>query len=104
MVVHSALVGVSNALIALLDTAVAGGNIDEKLAPVSEPQRYLGPDKDFAALSRCKEVCVLPEERVRSFCKVVEDMNEEEADNESKRCLQCDLRLKIAPVKFWGNY
>ena len=32
VVVHSALVGVSNALIALLDAAVAGGDTDEKLA------------------------------------------------------------------------
>jgi len=31
-------------------------------------------------------------------------MDEETADCESKRCLQCDLRLKITPVKFWGNY
>src|SRR4029079_9289466 len=31
VVVHSALVGVSNDLIALLDTAVAGGDTDEKL-------------------------------------------------------------------------
>ena len=23
---------------------------------------------------------------------------------ESARCLQCDLRLKIKAVKFWGNY
>jgi len=34
VVVHSALVGVSNALIALLDTAVAGGDTDEKLAKI----------------------------------------------------------------------
>ncbi len=34
VVVHSALVGVSNALIALLDTAVAGGDTDEKLGKI----------------------------------------------------------------------
>jgi len=34
VIVHSALVGVSNALIALLDTAVAGGDTDEKLAKI----------------------------------------------------------------------
>ena len=34
VVVHSALVGVSNALIALLDTAVAGGDTAEKLAKI----------------------------------------------------------------------
>jgi diaminopimelate decarboxylase/aspartate kinase len=34
VVVHSALVGVSNALIALLDTAVAGGDTEEKLQTI----------------------------------------------------------------------
>ena len=34
VVVHSALVGVSNALIALLDTAVAGGDTDDKLRKI----------------------------------------------------------------------
>ena len=34
VVVHSALVGVSNALIALLDAAIAGGETDEKLAKI----------------------------------------------------------------------
>ncbi len=34
VVVHSALVGVSNALIALLDAAVGGGDTDEKLAKI----------------------------------------------------------------------
>jgi bifunctional diaminopimelate decarboxylase / aspartate kinase len=34
VVVHSALVGVSNALIALLDAAVAGGDTDEKLRKI----------------------------------------------------------------------
>jgi bifunctional diaminopimelate decarboxylase / aspartate kinase len=34
VVVHSALVGVSNALIALLDAAIAGGETDDKLAKI----------------------------------------------------------------------
>jgi hypothetical protein len=32
------------------------------------------------------------------------DMDEIMADQESKRCLQCDLRLKMTKVKFWGDY
>ena len=40
VVVHSALVGVSNALIALLDTAVAGGDTDEKLADDPRAARH----------------------------------------------------------------
>lgn len=80
------------------------GNIDEKLAPVSEPWKCLGPGDGFASMSRCEESCMLPEERLQSFCKVVQDMDEETAEYESMRCLQCDLRLTITQVKFWGDY
>jgi formate dehydrogenase beta subunit len=92
-------------------TAVAidrflGGNgiIDEKLAPEPELEKCLGPGDGFASLVRWGEVCMFPEERLKSFCKVVEDMEEEDADLEANRCLRCDLRLKIKSVKFWGNY
>ncbi|HUO67910.1 MAG TPA: aspartate kinase, partial [Gammaproteobacteria bacterium] len=44
VVVHSALVGVSNALIALLDTAVAGGDTDEKLRKIRAQHDSLAKD------------------------------------------------------------
>jgi diaminopimelate decarboxylase/aspartate kinase len=44
VIVHSALVGVSNALIALLDTAVAGGDTDERLAKIREQHDALARD------------------------------------------------------------
>ncbi len=80
------------------------GMIDEKLAPDQTLPKYLGPGEGFAAMKRREDACVLPEERLQSFCQVVKDMDEETAEYESKRCLQCDLRLKITSVKFWGNY
>jgi diaminopimelate decarboxylase/aspartate kinase len=61
VVVHSALVGVSNALIALLDAAVAGGDTDDKLAKIRAQHdalaRDLGVDpkmfdERFAALAQ----------------------------------------------------
>ena len=45
-----------------------------------------------------------PEERLKSFDRVVADLEENVVECEAKRCLQCDLRLKITPIKFWGNY
>lgn len=80
------------------------GRIDIKLAPDSEPQKSLGPEEGFAAMTRIEQTCVLPDERLLSFCEVVNDMAEEAAEYESSRCLQCDSRLTIRPVKFWGNY
>jgi len=89
----------------VLDQYLGGsGNIDETLAPISQPEKWLGPGEGFASMDRCEETCMPAEERLRSFCKMVKDMDEETAGYESKRCLQCDLRLKITPVKFWANY
>src|SRR5215510_16603553 len=44
VVVHSALVGVSNALIALLDAAVGGGDTDEKLRKIRAQHDSLAKD------------------------------------------------------------
>lgn len=80
------------------------GDIDEKLAPVQEINKYLGPGNGFSVMERCEGPCPPPEERIRGFCNVLSDMDEHIANYESNRCLQCDLRLTIKPVKFWGNY
>ena len=88
-----------------LDKYLEGsGNIDEKLAPDSKLKKCLGPGDGFAAMKRFPDSCIRPAERIESSRKVVCDMDEETADDESKRCLQCDLRFTITPVKFWGNY
>jgi len=72
-----------------VDTFLEGsGVIDEKLAPEVEPCTRLGPGKGFASMIRCS----------------IHDLDETSATGESMRCLQCDLRLKIATVKVWGNY
>jgi len=81
-----------------------GGNIDEKLAPALEPKVCLGTGEGFASMNRCEVSHIQPEERLESFCRVAGDMDEETADYESHRCLQCDSRVKIKIVKFWGNY
>jgi formate dehydrogenase beta subunit len=92
------------AAIALDKFLEGSGNIDEKLAPMSELNKYLGRQDGFASLERCHDLHVAAEERLKSFCRVVADLDENIVECESKRCLQCDLRLKITQVKFWGNY
>jgi formate dehydrogenase (NADP+) beta subunit len=64
------------------------GIIDETLAPVMEPGATLASGEGFASLCRCG----------------THDLEEAAAIEESLRCLQCDLRLKIRTVKVWGNY
>lgn len=81
-----------------------GGRIDRKLAPAGEMPVRLGPGLGFAALNRSADRCVIPEDLVGNFCAVVESLEEGEAGQESARCLQCDLRLKIKAVDFWGSF
>ena len=80
------------------------GDIDEELAPVEKPEPGLGRREGFAREGRFKNPRSAPEERVTSFCRIVHDLEEKAAVAESQRCLQCDLRLKMTPVKFWGDY
>jgi formate dehydrogenase beta subunit len=57
------------------------GVIDEVLAPPPVKNPSLGREEGYAARPRCPE-----------------------ATEEAARCLQCDLRLDLTPVRFWGEY
>ncbi len=57
------------------------GIIDEELTPSLEKNAWLGREEGWAAQARCPDDAL-----------------------ESARCLQCDLRLDIAPRRFWGEY
>jgi hypothetical protein len=90
---------------AAVDKYLGGsGRIDRNLAPAREPATCLGRDEGFAAMRRAADSCVIPEELVDNFCEVVAGMDEGTAGYESARCLQCDLRLRLQTVKFWGSY
>ena len=80
------------------------GIIDEELAPDEVPKAWLGREENFASQHRRENACLPAEERLNSFCEIIHALDEEAALEESKRCLQCDLRLKMTPVKFWGEY
>jgi formate dehydrogenase (NADP+) beta subunit len=88
-----------------LDRYLGGdGAIDVRLAPPQELKKNIGRREGFAALERCHDSYVPAGERIKSFCRVVNDLAGEAAEAEAMRCLQCDLRLKITPVKFWSSY
>jgi NADPH-dependent glutamate synthase beta subunit-like oxidoreductase/ferredoxin/NAD-dependent dihydropyrimidine dehydrogenase PreA subunit len=73
---------------ACIDRFLGGdGNIDEVLAPVQETNDCIGKTEGIAALKRQKN----------SF-------DENTAHCETERCLQCDLRLHLAPQRFWNDY
>jgi formate dehydrogenase beta subunit len=88
-----------------LDKYLGGsGDIDQQLVPLTEPEKNIGRCEGFAALERCKDALVPVEKRIKNFNRVVADLDEKVVECEAKRCLQCDLRLKITPVKFWSSY
>ncbi|MBI5591650.1 MAG: FAD-dependent oxidoreductase [Deltaproteobacteria bacterium] len=80
------------------------GDIVEILALPETPETCLGPGEGFASLSRCQKACIRAAERIESFCTIVQSMDAESAVEEAERCLRCQLRLEITPVKFWGDY
>jgi NADPH-dependent glutamate synthase beta subunit-like oxidoreductase len=79
----SVVAAISNARAAALkiDKFLGGrGRLEEKFAPDDDPLLKMGKVENFA----CKDRTIPPEE--------------------ADRCLQCDLRLRMTPVKFWSSY
>ena len=58
----------------------------------------------FGSLERSPCNVLPPDERIRSFDTMNLGLSEQLAACESGRCLQCDLRLDIAPQRFWTDY
>jgi NADPH-dependent glutamate synthase beta subunit-like oxidoreductase len=73
---------------ACIDRVLGGdGNIDEGLAPVEEADDCIGTTEGIAVLKRQRSC-----------------FDENTAHCETERCLQCDLRLHLAPQRFWSDY
>jgi formate dehydrogenase (NADP+) beta subunit len=90
---------------AALDRYLGGsGDIEEKLAPLKEPDKCIGLKEGFALQERMADSLMPADERIKNFNCAVRDIDEIAAVKEAERCLQCDLRLKITPIKFWSQY
>lgn len=80
------------------------GDIEEVLAPIEEPNPWLGEDGLFVGMERNHPFCRAADERSRDFADVVAPFPEETAVCEASRCMQCDLRLKIEKPRFYGDF
>ena len=90
---------------AAIDKYLGGrGKPDIKLAPDCELEKQLGQVDGFADLKRAADKRLPADERVCNFSAVTLSVDADEAGCEAERCLQCDLRLKMKPEKFWGSY
>ena len=74
------------------------GNLDMALVERPALNPFLGRDEGFAAWSR-RSVPNMPlEEREGNFKEVALGFSDEAAQEEAKRCLQCDLRLAMSCI------
>ncbi len=82
-----------------IDSYLGGdGIIDETLVPTEEPDPWLGRDEGFAGWSRLSEPYQSPPPQYAGLAKAESPLDENAAVAEARRCLRCDLRLKISPV------
>lgn len=90
---------------AAMDRYLEGdGYIETRLIAPAPLRKYLGCEPGFAQKEREEAACTCPATPEGNFETVVCGLNDEAAVHEAERCLQCDLRFKIKPVKFWGDY
>ena len=84
------------------------GNIDESLVEKESLSAWLGREENFADKTRVSMPCLSLKERHGNFALVELGYSKQEAIEEAKRCLQCDLRLKIKappmPPEKWLNF
>lgn len=80
------------------------GDISEVLAPVEQPEPFLGPCPGFGDQKRVSTEVLLPEARTANFNLVDQGICDRDSCAEAQRCLQCDLRLRIAKPKLWGDF
>ena len=80
------------------------GDISEILAPVNEPEPYIGQCPGFGYAERKHANVDAPEERCNHFNPFDHGICESDISAEAGRCLQCDLRLKISRPSLWGDF
>ena len=89
----------------LIDRYLGGdGLIDEQLIPYEAGDPKIGKAEKFAERPR-EVMAVRPvSERKGDFEPLSAGLADCQAANEAGRCLQCDLRKHISPVKLWTEY
>jgi hypothetical protein len=79
------------------------GKIDQKLIPADEKFACLGREEGFAYKKRAERPVTPASERLRGFIQEEGSLTEEKSAGEARRCMQCQLRLKIAHAPLPGQ-
>ncbi|AGF58509.1 NADPH-dependent glutamate synthase beta subunit-like oxidoreductase [Clostridium saccharoperbutylacetonicum] len=80
------------------------GNIEEHLIDVDEPNKCIGKKAGFGYEERIITNEVDVNSRKNNFSRAENGFTCEQANKESSRCLQCDLRLGISKPKTWNDF
>lgn len=84
------------------------GKIAIQLVPSEEPNAWRGTDEGFAYNRRVEMPTMPVEKRRGNFAEVELGLDEKQALEEAKRCLRCDLRLRITspalPPEKWLKF
>jgi ferredoxin len=74
----------------------SSGNISEVLAPITEGVPRVGRIDNFAQRRRQEMPAAKPAKQIRNFSQVELGFSDELGNEESKRCMGCDLRFAVA--------
>ena len=80
------------------------GIIEEELLDFEAPEQNIGHIDGFGDLPRIEPEVADGASRAKNFGLVEQAFTCDQAKCEAERCLQCDLRLTLEPVKLWNEY
>lgn len=102
--VIEAIAGARTAVSAIDKYLGGDGCIEEALAPEQKADPCIGRATERERAERVSPAVTDCAERIKNFEPMDHGFSCEAAGCEADRCLQCDLRLQIAPQKFWSDY
>ena len=94
--VIEAIKGARKAAVSMDKYLGGDGIIDRPFLPAEEPPVALGRDEGFCSAERCEQAYIPVSKRRKNFKLVELVLTEKEARAASKRCMRCELRLKIS--------
>jgi len=88
-----------------IDAFLGGdGLFDEGFTPPQYRDPYIGKTDGFGEIERNESGVLPPETRSHCFDAMDLGLDGDQAACEAGRCLQCDLRLDLAPQRFWTEF
>ncbi len=98
-------IAAARTVVSKIDQYLGGdGVIEENLAPTQVVDPHIGKLNGFAEMERVAPEVIAADKRKNNFEPMDLGYSCGASGCEASRCLQCDLRVKLAPQKFWSDY